>query len=928
MKKLVSPLFRLLAVSLLLPHTFFAVDPAKATEDIVADSFVEQSPFTMGAEKEPSTTTNQDTRTEDISDETSTSDSDTEENESEVSSDENKDGAASENPLESTNKAIEKTKAPTKNVLSEELSETTTPMVTAPEAPSDKGSTMVEFNYTNEDIVNIINSLAAKKGVNVIIPLGAQALANKVTLSLPNRITLDEAWSFLQTFLDISGYGLIPRAGMYYVTKKNGAIAKEALPLYIVKPEDLPNTDQRIRYIYYLSNIKVSDAPDSELSLLLKDILPSDAGFKMDPASNGIIISARSLEIKALMAIITKLDKVGFLEKFDILHLRFTSAKDVAAMFNDSLLKGDTDPNRYHLDTKKTSDTTYFSKFTRLIPDERTNSLIILGRFQAIERIKEFIRQYVDIKIDEGKSPIHVYSLQYLQAEVIAPILEKIIQSESGATTGQSQVAGAAAGGVQRQFGEVKIKADTPTQQPAQPGKEGAAPVPSYFGGNKLIIACSSDDWKQIERLIQDLDQPRSQVLIEVFIADLTLDDLHELGTSIRNPGKVPLPGSLNFQTTNLGNKAFITEGTTPNATIKADLLKTALPANNPVTFAGTEPDGAMILSFNDSDGRVWGVGEALKKFGAQKVLSAPHVIATNNQMATIVRSEQRLLPGAGNNNSVSSIVNYEWANADLSVYITPRINEGDDVNMQIKISINEFVPSTIEDDPTPTRRTREVTANATVTNNNILVLGGLIRVGDLSNSNETPFFSKIPLLGWFFKWRSKDVAKTNLTIFIKPIVINPRLRAGVQEHTQEFLNYVDNYTGKNSTFSSLKDPVTKIFFSGDNNTSQMVDNFLRFQREEIAKSQEPSVQHVDLEDGSTIIEKKKAIKAELDITKPDSKPAVPNTTEPDVQRTTNSVDRAEQMKNLLKNGAITPVAKKKSASASTAKPEEKTTNS
>jgi general secretion pathway protein D len=718
----------------------------------------------------------------------------------------------------------------------------------------------IEFNYVNEDITNIINSLATKKGVNVIIPLGANALANKVTLSLSNRITLDEAWAFLQTFLDLSGYSMIPRGDMYYITKKNNTVAKEPLPLFVgMKPSDLPDTDERIRYIYYLSNIKVSDAADNELATLLKDLLPQpDGAFKMDPPSNGLIISARSREIKSLMEIIVKLDKVGFLEKFEIFRLRFTNAKDVAELFNNSLLKADADPNRYRLDTKRTTDATYFSKFTRIIPDGRTNSLIILGRFQAIERIKEFIRNYIDVKIESGKSPLHIYDLQYLKAEEIAPILESIIKDDLGGGTGQSQAGAATAGGTQRSFGEVKILADTPKQPAATTGQETASL--SYYGGNKLVIACSHDDWQEIEKLIQSLDQPRSQVLIEVLIADLTVDDLRELGTSIRNPGGIPMPGNMNFQTTNLEN-SFETEGTSPNETIKADLLYAPLtkPLPKNQTFVGRDAtQGSMAISFNDADGKVWGVAEIAKNFGAKKILSAPHMIATNNKKASIIRAEKRLLRDQSSSTASNSTIAFKWVDANLTVNITPRISDHDDVTMQIEITVNQFKASTTSTDTeTPVITTRELSANATVGNNNVLVLGGLVRLDDSSITNSTPLLGKIPILRWFFSARQDIAAKTNLTIFIKPIVIRPRLRAGLQEHTQEFLKYIDNYTGKGSLFESLKDPVTKIFFANEGNSTNMVHDFMRFKQEEIAKSAGAPIQNVDLTDGSVSTPKK-----------------------------------------------------------------------
>jgi general secretion pathway protein D len=718
-------------------------------------------------------------------------------------------------------------------------------------------SATIEFNYVNEDITNIINSLATKKGVNVIIPLGAQALATKITLSLPNRITLDEAWAFLQTFLDLSGYSMIPRGDMYYITKKNNAVAKEPLPLYVgMKPSDLPDTDERIRYIYYLSNIKVTEA-DSELAALLKDLLPQpDSAFKMDPPSNGLIISARSREIKSLMEIIVKLDKIGFLEKFEIFRLRFTNAKDVAELFNNFLLKTDLDPNRYRLDTKHTTDTTYFSKFTRIIPDERTNSLIILGRFQAIERIKEFISQYIDVKIESGKSPIHIYDLEYLKAEEIAPILEKIIQDDLGGGTGQSQAGAAPTGGTQRSFGEVKIMADTPKQAAPVAGQEGSGP--SYYGGNNLIIACSNDDWTEIEKLIQSLDQPRSQVLIEVLIANLTLDDIKQLGTNIRNPENLPMPGNMNFQTTNLGsNIPFATEGTSPNKTLKGDLLdRTGITDN----LNGT------VISFNDNNGKVWGIADIIKNFSSQNILAAPHIIATNNQKATLSRTEIRRLKDQSSGGTGTVSIAYKDESAALNVEIIPRISENNDVNMQIKISINNFRedPNAADASNIPIKLTRELSANTTISNNNILVLGGLVRLDDVDSTVETPLLSKIPLIGWLFKNKQKQLVKTNLTIFIKPIVIKPRLRAGLQKNSQEFLAYASSTAKGSALFGTFKDPVTRLFFATESHGKDLIEDFMHFKQEEIEKTAGGApTQYVDLTDSESASKKEKRRKKE-----------------------------------------------------------------
>src|SRR5690606_16924672 len=122
-----------------------------------------------------------------------------------------------------------------------------------------------------------------------------------------------------------------------------------------------------------------------------------------------------------------QLDTAGFQETLDVIPLRHTSAKMVAEIINRDILKAETSAvNPYRLDARKTKEAPYFSHFTKIIPEKRTNKLIVLGRPQAIERLKNFIYTYIDTEPETGQSILHVYQLQYLDADEFAPILKEI----------------------------------------------------------------------------------------------------------------------------------------------------------------------------------------------------------------------------------------------------------------------------------------------------------------------------------------------------------------------------------------------------------------------------------------------------------------------------------------------------------------------
>ena len=160
------------------------------------------------------------------------------------------------------------------------------------------------------------------------------------------------------------------------------------------------------------------------------------------------------------MNIVTALDQVEAQEKPEMIQLRYQNADVIANLFNNELLRTAGDANQARLGIKVQNNSTYFKK-VRLVPDMRTNRLIVFGRPQAVERVRDFIHKYVDVELESGKSILHVYQLQYLDAQKFAPILKNILTS--GKTGGTEQSKGAATNvGTERFFDGVIIVADQP----------------------------------------------------------------------------------------------------------------------------------------------------------------------------------------------------------------------------------------------------------------------------------------------------------------------------------------------------------------------------------------------------------------------------------------------------------------------------------
>lgn len=679
------------------------------------------------------------------------------------------------------------------------------------------------FSFKEDPLVDIIAMVAKARGNNIILPAGADAITSKVTLQIDTPLTVPAAWDMLQTILNVAGYSIVLRGSMYAIVRNSKTLIKEPVPLYINVPADqLPNTDQQIRYLYYFSNIKITDEPNSELDAILNGFLSDTGIYKTDLKTNGVLIIDKANIVQSAMKALGALDQTTFREKFEAIKLHYVNADVVAQLLEGDLFKTDREQQRYaSRDKRVVDDASYFSRQVRVIAEPRTNMLFILGREQAVEKVKRFIETYIDTQPESGTSILHVYQLQYLDAAEFAPVLENIVKSSRYQGTAQSSAEQKQVG-IERFFEGVIVKTDKPARS------DGGDPTGAvkYAGGNKLIIAAKNDDWKIIKPLIEDLDKPQRTVIIEVLIVDLTADDARLLGTSLRNPAALPFPNEgVNLQTVHATPAPILnTPITVPNSTLATDLLlQPSLPAGAPVTnFAALAANNSTLISLNDSsNGQTWGIMQILQNFVHSKILSHPHVVATNNRMAEIVVGEQRLLQGEAVS-AVAPIIKKELQDANLKVTITPRISSADTVSLKVFIDITEFISGASN-----ARVTRNIGTIAEVHTGAVLALGGLIRVDTQAEQNETPILSKIPILGWFFKKRNTRNIKTNLTVFISPTIVEPRLRSGVGEYTIDHMKIAERYSEEGELFDGLRDPITRFFFKPADNDTKMIKDFL-----------------------------------------------------------------------------------------------------
>ena len=686
----------------------------------------------------------------------------------------------------------------------------------------------VYINFEDESLVSIANQFAKLKNINILLPQPTDNIKEKITFIKKDPVSVDEAFDIFQSILDYAGYIVVPQKDHYNVIKNDQNANRSNLRIFINTDHDkLPSSDEHIRYVYTLENIKIHEAKadNQAFGAVLSDLLSQNAMIIFDPKTNNIVFTDRASNIKSAMKIIYELDNTGFREAIEIIPLYYVQASMITnAQKNgilDQLIGGNKNQvgARSVLASKKPS-SLYFSSATKVVPDERTNSLIIMGKQDDVKRVKNFILKYIDRPMDDGDSILHVYHLKHLSASTFKSVLSGIIAPPAG-----SQSKGSALPMFAKHFKNVIITSEAKSAvTKAGTGAKGV--TGSHYSGNRLVVAAKKHDWMRIKELIDELDQPQPQIALEVLIVDLETSVSKLIASQTCNKTGLNLPDNVNFQAANL--KSIIApDSTSTDLATSTNALKTNLLTSD-ITDGAIE--GSTVLTLKDaaSDGNpMWSVLKMVNASEKTNILSHPFLITKNTNPASITVGESRQIdsgvPAAG-----SSTINYDTLTANLTVNITPIISKKTKiVNLGIDIEITNFASSSSDG-----RTKRIIKTNANVRDKEVIVLGGLTKSNDVTGLTPTPILGNIPIFGWLFKKKSKAYTESTLTVFICPTILNGDENERVH---QEKLKYAENMFDSANAFDNLRDPITRWFFSNPVKESKEIGNFFtdRFKKSE-----------------------------------------------------------------------------------------------
>lgn len=683
------------------------------------------------------------------------------------------------------------------------------PLLSSPDKTINESK--IWFQYKNTPLYTVVNELAAQQynpltgqtGITVMQPTGPNSLTGELTFSIPHQVTPTTAWRYLLSILTIAGYSIEPGKAFSTIRKLDKNNSKEPLPFYVnVESKDMPAEEIKIVYMRFLENLQVPAAGSSGSSLqtLLQNFLSPDATIMFDPQFNALIIIDNTSVIKSVMNIIETFDSATLWDQEPLMvTLEHVNAAQVKALFDDILPQN-----------TGSKGSGYFSSDTKIIVEPRKNMLILLGKKESNARVKTFIKEYIDVPLEKGKSVLHIATLKYQKAETFAPILQQIVQDQSTSSSGQSTSSGNTGNGPQQFFKGVIIQPEVPSPGGTDSG--------SVQGGNRLIIAAIESDWIRIKNLIEKLDQPKLQIIIRGLIVDMTYDDQRTLGTQLRNYTDYFVK-NVNWQTGHIGgietNSGYSTaQNPNPPAnsdSLRADLLGNNSSGNDSGNMASNATAGSFILSLTDKannvDNGIWLITQILTRETESKILYQPFLVTTNNTQVVFKDSAKRKIPGQASERWGVQVQEQEFKEANTSLQCTPRISQNGTVNLTLTVDINQWTGTDNG------QTTRNFTTNVNVKSGDILVIGGLTKKKIQHSVYQTPLLGEIPLIGNLFKNRSKVITTTNLMTFIQVEVIYP-MQATQDKISRKIFDTAHSIiTSVDENFSNLRDPISRWIF-------------------------------------------------------------------------------------------------------------------
>lgn len=617
----------------------------------------------------------------------------------------------------------------------------------------------VTVNFVNADIDGVTRAFAAMIGRAIVVD---PRVKGSITVYSEQPQSVNQAWQSYQSALRGLGFAVVESGGLLKVVPEADAKLQTGTVTIGETVAGAPKGDQVITQIFTLRH----ENPNN-LVPILRPLISANNTINANPTSNSLVITDYAGNLERIGRIIAALDLPSN-TGVEVIPLQHAVAADLAPLVQ-RLSDASAGP--------QVPGVPGASGGTTVLPDSRANALLVRAanpaRLAAVRvTIAQLDRPSTLLGPGGGMWVVHLKNADAVRLATVVRAAFGAFGS-AGVSGGSAAAAGSGSLAVSTQ---PSSSGGIPAAGTGGGGGGLSAPAQVSTGGfiqadpatNSLVITAPEPLYKQVRALIDQLDTRRAQVYIESMIVEVAAGDAADFG----------------FQWQGLlgksGDKTGLVAGTnfTP-AGGAGNIISVNTGAVQGQINVGQGFNLGLLRAYNGVT-TLAAIARALQSQAETNIVSTPNLITLDNEEAKIVVGENvpfitgQFTGAGGTSGTTNPFQTIERKDVGITLRIRPQIGEGGAVRMTIfqeQSSVKQDTAAgTTNAGPSTTKRSIENTV--VVDDGAILVLGGLIEDRFIVNKSKVPLLGDIPWLGALFRSESRERKRTNLMVFLRPVVM------------------------------------------------------------------------------------------------------------------------------------------------------------
>lgn len=668
----------------------------------------------------------------------------------------------------------------------------------------------VTLNFVNADIDQVAKAIGAATNKTIIVDPRVKGQLNLVS---ENPVPEEQALKTLESALRMQGFALVQDHGILKVLPEADA-KLQGTPTFVGNTPQARG-DQVITQVFELHHESANN-----LLPVLRPLISPNNTIAAYPANNTLVVTDYADNVRRIAAIIAGVDNAAG-QQIVVVPLKNANALDIEPQLSKLLDPGSIGSTDA---TLKVS----------VMADSRTNSLMLRASNRArLDAARKLVAQLDAPSSQPGN--MHVVHLRNANAVQLAKTLRGMLGKGGGASSsaesnnassfsqgnasgsststgtsgtpplpssygsssslgGGSSMSGSSSGGLGGSQGGSNDGFLGDKQGENSDENQPGGMIQADAATNSLVITASDPVYRNLRSVIDQLDARRAQVYIEALVVELNSTRAGNLGIQWQVASGNLLAGA------NLSSNA----GNTTSSNILGVAAGLAAGgATGAASLPNTLTQGLNIGWLHNMFG-VQGLGGLLEYFAGvsdANVLSTPNLITLDNQEAKIVVGQNVPIPtGSYANLSTATpgtaFNTYDRRDVGLTLHVKPQITAGGILKLQLYTEDSSVVGSTVAttaNSQGPTFNIRSIQSTVLADNGEIIVLGGLMQDNYQVSNSKVPLLGDIPWIGQLFRSETKQRQKTNLMVFLRPVIISDSDTA--QQITQNRYDYVQGLT-------------------------------------------------------------------------------------------------------------------------------------